>query len=113
MMSIGGVVIARCWFDAIGETMVIRSKGDGDEGAMMANVDCIYAAVSKRQMPSDERIEFILCKHEMNTGMRYRYTKKSINAGGESIKQKKTRNDDRYPIYLLQFFPVLQGYQLI
>ena len=37
---------------------------------MMANVDCIYADVSKRQMPSDERIEFNLCKHEMNTGMR-------------------------------------------
>jgi hypothetical protein len=35
----------------------------------MANVDCIYAAVSKRQRPSDERIEFILCKHEINTGM--------------------------------------------
>ena len=28
----------------------------------MANVDCIYPAVSKRQMPSDEKIEFILCK---------------------------------------------------
>jgi hypothetical protein len=28
------------------------SEGDGDEGAMMANVDCIYAAESKRQMPN-------------------------------------------------------------
>ena len=41
----------------------------------MANVDCIYPAVSKRQMPSDEKIEFILCKRYMNTGMRYKYIK--------------------------------------
>ena len=33
---------------------------DGDEGVMMANVDCIYAAVSKNQMPSDERINGII-----------------------------------------------------
>ena len=37
----------------------------------MANVDSIYADVSKRQMPSHERIEPILCKLEMNTGMRF------------------------------------------
>ena len=38
--------------------------GDDEVGGMIANVDCIYADVSKRQMPSDERIEFILCKHD-------------------------------------------------
>ena len=43
---------------------------EGNSVGAMANVDCIYAAVSKRQMPSDEKIEFTLCKHEMNTGMR-------------------------------------------
>jgi hypothetical protein len=48
----------------------------------MANVDCIYAAESKRQMPSDDRREFILCKHEMNTGMRYRYIKRSSDKCG-------------------------------
>ena len=69
---------------------MIRSKGDGDEGAMMANVDCIYAAVSKRQMPRDERIEFILCKHEMNTGMRYNIIRRfSIDAGGDKKEKKK------------------------
>ena len=74
MLSIGSV-IARCRFDAVGkceETMMIWSASaevDGDEGTMMANVDCIYAAVSERQMPSDESIEFILCKHEMDTGI--------------------------------------------
>ena len=36
---------------------------------MMANVDSIYADVSKSQMPSDERIEFILCKHEIAMGI--------------------------------------------
>ena len=35
----------------------------------MANVDCINADVSKRQMPSDERIEFVLCKHEIAIGI--------------------------------------------
>jgi hypothetical protein len=54
------------------------AEGDGDEvGALIANVDCIYADVSKRQMPSDERIEFNLCKHEMKTGMRYKVCKKN------------------------------------
>ena len=53
MLSIGSV-IARCRFDAVGkceETMMIWSASaevDGDEGTMMANVDCIYAAVSER-----------------------------------------------------------------
>ena len=69
-MRIGSVVIARCRFDGVGEceeTMMIWSaEVDGDEGAMVANVDCICAAVNKRKMPSDEKIEFILCKHEMN-----------------------------------------------
>ena len=69
------VVKAKRRFDVVGgyEEMVMMwfAEGDGDKvGAMMANVDCIYADVSKRQMPSDERIEFNLCKHEMNTGMR-------------------------------------------
>ena len=57
---------------------MLWSKGDGEEvGAMIANVDCIYADVRKRQMPSDERIEVysMLCKHE-------------INAGGEKKKRK-------------------------
>ena len=57
--------------------MMLWSEGDGEAGAMMANVDCIYADVSKRQMPRDERIEFNLCKHEMTTGMRYRYVKRT------------------------------------
>ena len=71
MMNIGRVVIARFLFDAVGSGCEKLFEGDGDEGgAMMANVDCIYADVSKRHMPSDERIEFILCKHVMNTGMR-------------------------------------------
>ena len=39
---------------------------------MMVNVDCISADVSKREMPSDKRIELILCKQEMTTGMRYK-----------------------------------------
>ena len=39
------------------ETMIIWSaEVDGDEGVMMAKFYCIYAAVSKRQMHSDERI---------------------------------------------------------
>ena len=54
---------ARCRFDAVGEyedTMIWSAQGDGNEGAMMKNVDCIYADVSKRHMPTDERIELIL-----------------------------------------------------
>jgi len=91
---------------------VWSAEGDGNEmGDMMANVDCIYADVSKRQMPSDERIEFILCKHEMNTGMRYRHVKRRSDKSGRRNQRKgKKLNDDRYPIYLLQLFPVLQGY---
>ena len=71
--------------------MMWSAEGDGDEGAMMANVDCIYAAVSKRQMPSVERIEFILCKLETNTGMRYRYIKRSLDKCGWR-KEKKRKN---------------------
>ena len=67
------------------------SEGDGDEGTMAANVDCIYADVSKRQMPSDERTEFILCKHEMNTGMRYKvYKRVQISVGGEKKRKNVT-----------------------
>ena len=57
----------------------------------MANVDCIYAAVSKRQMPSVEGIEFILCKLEMNTGIRYRYIKRSLHKCG--WRKEKKRKD--------------------
>ena len=42
--------------------MMMIWSAERDE-AMTANVDRIYADVSKGQMPSDERIEFILCKH--------------------------------------------------
>ena len=47
------------------------------DGAMTVNVDSIYADVSKGQILSDERIEFILCKHETNTRMRHRYVKRT------------------------------------
>ena len=80
VLSIGSVVIDRCQFDALGEceeTMIIIWSGEVG-GNMIANVDCIYAAVSKRHMPSDQRIEFILlCKLEMDTGLRYRHIKQS------------------------------------
>ena len=70
MMTIGSVVMARSLFDAVGgceETMITWSA-EGDE-AKMANVDCMYADVRKRQKSSsDERIESILCNHEMTTG---------------------------------------------
>ena len=69
--------------------MMWSAEGDGDEGAMMANVDCIYAAVSKRQTPRDERIEFILCKHEMNTGMRYGQVQINV----EKRKKKKKKHE--------------------
>jgi len=62
-MRIGEIVRARGRFDAVGEGKERKAK-----------VDCIYAAVSNRQMPSDERIEFILCRHERNTGMRWLYS---------------------------------------
>ena len=47
----------------------------------MSNVNCIYAC-KQRQMSSDERIEFIPCKREMNTGMRYKYIKRSLDKCG-------------------------------
>ena len=71
-LSIGSVVIARCQFDAVGEceeTMIVIWSADVG-GDMIANVDCIYVAVSKRYMPRDERIEFILLgKLEMDMGL--------------------------------------------
>ena len=81
VLSIGSVVIARCQFDAVGEceeTMIIIWSAEVG-GDVIANVDCIYAAVSKRDMSRDERIEFILlCKLEMDTAimMRYRHINK-------------------------------------
>ena len=70
---------------------------DGDEGVMMANFDCIYAAVTIRQMPSDERLEIVLCKLEMNTEMYYKYIKRSSDKCGERRKKKKEkrRNDEK------------------
>ena len=48
MVNIVGRIVARCRYDAVGEceeTMMIWSaEVDGDEEAMMANVDRIYAA---------------------------------------------------------------------
>lgn len=73
----------------------------------MANVDCIYAAVSKREMPSDDRMELILCKHERNTGMRCLYR------SDECHRIKHKTYDDGHPIYLFQLFSVLQSHQLI
>lgn len=78
MMGIGRVVRAMRIFDAVAgceEGMKfwlkrIPIEGVGEGAGVMANVDCIYAAVSKRQIPSEEKIEFILCMHGMNTGMR-------------------------------------------
>ena len=62
VLSIGSVVIARCQFDAVGEceeTMIIIWSAEVG-GNMIANVDCKYAAVSKRHMPiSDQRIECV------------------------------------------------------
>ena len=50
-------------------------------------------------------------KHEMTTRMRYRYVKQtSDKCGWRKEKGKNKHNDNRYPIYLLQFFPVLNGY---
>ena len=76
-MIICGVVLARCQFDAVGEceeTMItIWSAEVG--GDMIANVDCKYAAVSKRHMPNDQKIELILL--EMDMGMRYGHIKQS------------------------------------
>ena len=77
-MNMGMVVSARCFFRGCKEKKwfsLKREEGVGEGGGNgrvgMANVDSIYAAVSKRQTPSDDRIEFNLCKHEINTGMRW------------------------------------------
>ena len=58
----------------------------------MANFDCIYAAVTIRQMPSDERLEIVLCKLEMNTEMHYKYIKRSSDKCGERRKKKKKKD---------------------
>ena len=36
--------------------MIWSAEGGDNEGVMMADFDLIYAAVSKRQMPSDEKL---------------------------------------------------------
>ena len=80
--------------DAVGEceeTMItIWSAEVG--GDMIANVDCKYAAVSKRHMPNDQKIELILlCKLEKDMGMRYGHIKQSSHKCGEMKKEMKKK----------------------
>ena len=80
--------------------MMMIWSAERDE-VMTANVDSIYADVSKGQMPSDEdRV------YSMQTwGMRFRYVKRTSNKCWKKGKKKgggSICNDERYPIYLLQ-----------
>ena len=74
--------------------------------AMMVNVDCIYADVSKGQMPSDERIELIPCKL---TGIHCRYIYKTMFRKKKKKKHDVTMKGIPYsiPPPILRFFKAI------
>ena len=58
----------------------------------MANVDCIYAAVSKRQMPSDEKRECIPCNSRWTRGGAIGIKISSDKSGWRKENEKKKKN---------------------